>query len=205
MSRLIIGLTGGIASGKTTVANLFAQYNVDIVDADVVAREVVAPNTPALAKICRHFGDAVLQSDGSLNREKLRELVFSSDPHKEWLNALLHPLIREQMSQQLKDATSPYCLFVAPLLIENNLQSMVDIVLVVDSEEQAQLERTISRDNSSEQQVRAIMSSQVGRNKRLKAADDVIKNTGTINRLTNDVKKLHHKYQRLAQDGPSNF
>ena len=205
MSRLIIGLTGGIASGKTTVANLFAAHNIDVIDADIVAREVVAPNTPALAQISQHFGQSILQSDGSLNRAKLRELVFSNQHHKEWLNGLLHPLIRQQVSQQLTNATSPYCLLVAPLLIENKMQAMVDIVLVVDSEEQAQLERTMTRDNSSEQQVRSIMSAQISRQKRLAAADDVIKNIGTIKVLTNDVKKLHYKYQRLAQDGTGNI
>lgn len=205
MSRLIIGLTGGIASGKTTVANLFAEYNIDIIDADVVAREVVAPNAPALAEISQHFGQSILQRDGSLNRAKLRELVFTNQQHKEWLNALLHPIIRQQVSVQLNNAASPYCLLVAPLLIENNMQAMVDIILVVDSAEQAQLERTITRDNSSEQQVRSIMSAQVSRQKRLSAADDVIKNIGTINDLTNDVKKLHHKYRTLAEDGAGNM
>ena len=138
MSHLIIGLTGGIASGKTTVANLLGQYGIDIIDADIVARDVVAPGSSALSQISQHFGPDILSPDGSLNRSELRQLIFSDAEHKTWLNNLLHPLIRQQIATELSLATSPYCLLVAPLLIENNMQSMVDLVLVVDSNEQDQ-------------------------------------------------------------------
>ncbi|NRA83023.1 MAG: dephospho-CoA kinase [Gammaproteobacteria bacterium] len=202
MSDLIIGLTGGIASGKTTVADLFAQhFAIDIVDADIVAREVVAPNSPALIEIAQHFGSQLINDDGSLDRSKLRQLVFSDQANKQWLNALLHPMIRTQISLQLSQTSSAYCLLVAPLLLENSMQSMVDVVLVVDSEEQAQVARTMARDNSDEQQIKSIMAAQIDRQQRLQQADDIIKNIGTINGLTNDIKKLHHKYTRLAKEG----
>ena len=199
MSQLVIGLTGGIASGKTTVANIFADYGVDIVDADIVAREVVACGTPTLAKIAEHFGPSVICGARSLNRSVLRQLIFSNSDHKQWLNDLLHPLIRQEITQQLKLATSPYCLLVAPLLIENNMQNMVSRILVVDSVEQTQVERTMQRDSTSEQQVKSIIAAQASRSKRLTLSDDIIENNGTINGLTNDVKKLHDKYTALIK------
>jgi len=200
MSHLIIGLTGGIASGKTTVANLLGHYGIDIIDADIVARDVVAPGSSALAQISQHFGPDILSPDGSLNRSELRQLIFSDAEHKTWLNNLLHPLIRQQIATELSLATSPYCLLVAPLLIENNMQSMVDLILVVDSNEQDQLARTMARDHSSEQQVKAIIAAQVSRDQRLIEANDIIHNNGSIEHLTQDVKKIHDKYQQLVYD-----
>lgn len=129
---LIIGLTGGIASGKTTVANLFQEhFSIDIVDADIIARQVVEVGTPGLSAIIEHFGEDILQDDGHLNRSALRERIFADPKEKQWLNATLHPLINQQMAEQLKLVTSPYGLLVVPLLIENQLQSMVDRVLVL--------------------------------------------------------------------------
>jgi len=200
MSKLIIGLTGGIASGKTTVANLFEQYGIDIIDADIVARDVVAPGTLALAEITQYFGQTIIATDGSLDRAQLRQLIFSNGEHKTWLNNLLHPLIRQKIATDLTNASSPYCLLVAPLLIENSMQSMVDLVLVVDSAEQTQLQRTMVRDNSSEQQVKAIMAAQASRNDRLTCADDIVTNNGSLELLSQDVKKLHDKYQQLVYD-----
>lgn len=191
---MIVGLTGGIASGKTTVANLFTALGIDIVDADIVAREVVAPGTPALDEIKQHFGKSVIHQDGSLNRTVLRDIIFSDESAKTWLNQLMHPLIRQTISEQLANTTSPYAILVAPLLLENNMQSMVSRVLVIDAPEHSQIERTMTRDNSSEEQARAIISSQFTRQQRLELADDVIKNNGMINNLTDDVKKLHDSY-----------
>jgi len=198
---MIIGLTGGIASGKTTVANLFIELGIDIVDADIVAREVVEPGTPALQQISDHFGPTVLDERGALNRATLREIIFCDQHSKAWLNGLLHPLIRDTIIEQLKATTSPYSILVAPLLLENKMQSLVSRVLVVDAQESSQVARTIKRDNSSESQTRAIMSSQFSRIHRLKLADDVIKNNGMINNLTNDVKKLHDGYLACIEDG----
>jgi len=201
MSRLIIGLTGGIASGKTTVANLFSDLGVEIVDADIVAREVVAPGSIALQQIARKFGQDILLAGGGLDRGALRQIIFSDDSAKAWLNQLMHPLIRETIVQQLSQTTSCYSILVAPLLLENNMQSLVSRVLVVDTDEQRQIERTMSRDNSDKAQVQAIMSSQMLRTKRLALADDIIKNNGMINNLTSDVKKLHDSYTASVKDG----
>jgi len=201
MSQLIIGLTGGIASGKTTVSNQFIEYGVDVVDADIVAREIVAPGSFALQEISSKFGYHVLLPNGELNRRTLRDIIFNDESDKKWLNELLHPLIRQEITTQLAHCTSDYCLLVAPLLIENNMLSLVNRVLVVDVDEQTQIQRTMTRDKCSNAQANAIVASQISRSKRLNAADDVIKNTGMINRLTNDVKTLHDKYTKIAKDG----
>ncbi len=153
---LIIGLTGGIASGKTTVADLFQQhFDIDLIDADIIARQVVEPKSNGLVAIEQHFGSAVITEEGTLDRAKLRECIFSSEQEKQWLNSLLHPLIREQMLQEIKQVRSPYALLVVPLLIENKLQSMVDRVLVVDVLAKTQIQRTMQRDLLSEPQVRS--------------------------------------------------
>lgn len=198
---MIIGLTGGIASGKTTVANMFIDLGIEVVDADIVAREVVEPGTPALQQISEHFGQSVLSPDGSLDRKALRNIIFSDEQAKTWLNNLLHPLIRNTIVEQLQNTTSPYSILVAPLLLENNMQTLVSRVLVVDTEISTQIERTIARDNSDISQAKAIISAQIARDKRLALADDVIKNNGMINNLTNDVKKLHDGYLACIQDG----
>ncbi|MGY5380523.1 dephospho-CoA kinase [Vibrio metschnikovii] len=192
---LIIGLTGGIASGKTTVANLFQEhFSIDIVDADIIARQVVEVGTPGLSAIIEHFGEDILQDDGHLNRSALRERIFSDPKEKQWLNATLHPLINQQMAEQLKLVTSPYGLLVVPLLIENQLQSMVDRVLVIDVDEQTQISRTMARDKVDEQQARAILAAQATRAERLAMADDVIKNGAKNRQLLPKITELHQKY-----------
>lgn len=196
---LVIGLTGGIGSGKSTVAAGFASKGIVQVDADLVARQLVQPGTPALEQITAHFGHDILQPDGQLDRQALRAIVFSQPPAKAWLDALLHPLIRQHMQQQLAAAQSPYVLFIAPLLLENQLESYIDRLLVVDLPEQLQLQRTLSRDGGSEQQVGSIMAAQVSRAQRLSAADDVIDNSGKPEQLTAQIEKLHQRYLQLAQ------
>jgi dephospho-CoA kinase len=199
MSKLIVGLTGGIGSGKTTVTNLFADLGVDIVDADIVARDVVAKGSPALTSISKHFGHDFIQTDGQLDRAKLRERVFSNSEDKDWLNNLLHPLIRKQLVLQTQAASSAYCLLVVPLLIENGLTKLVNRVLVVDVKESTQISRTSSRDNNSKAQVLAIMESQLDRKTRLLHADDVVSNESTsLEELKNVVSKLHSTYMSLA-------
>ncbi|MCH1926142.1 dephospho-CoA kinase [Shewanella sp. C32] len=198
MSNVIIGLTGGIGSGKSTVANLFAEYGIAIVDADIIARDVVALGTAGLAAIVRHFGDAVLTSTGELDRAQLRERIFQQPAEREWLNGLLHPLIRTEMLQQCNAATSPYVLMVVPLLFENNLDSLVDRSLVVDVSPSTQLARTTSRDNVSATQVQNIINSQIGREQRLARADDIIENQGDIEQLRQHVAQLHQRYLQLA-------
>ncbi|MBE8556173.1 MULTISPECIES: dephospho-CoA kinase [Vibrio] len=195
----IIGLSGGIASGKTTVANLFNEhFNIDIVDADIVAREVVALGSEGLKQITAHFGEAILLEDGTLNRSKLRELIFSDPKQKMWLNDLLHPMIRDKIDSDLSKVTSPYALLVAPLLIENHMQGMADRVLIVDVPVEVQIERTMNRDNVSREQVASILKSQTSREQRLAVADDVIKNHTKNQELLPQITDLHQKYLAIS-------
>lgn len=200
VGKFIVGLTGGIGSGKTTVANLFADLGVTLVDADIVAREVVAPGQPALAAIAAHFGPDMLQTDGSLNRALLRQRIFSDVQAKSWLDQLLHPLIRQQMMLQLANATSAYALLVAPLLIENGLTPLIDKLLVVDIQPETQLLRTSSRDKVSQQQVAAIMATQCDRAQRLQLADQIINNDQDPAVLPEKVRELHQIYLAMAAE-----
>ena len=173
-----VAITGGIGSGKTTVANLFAQQGITLVDADIVAREVVEVGSPALGSIIAHFGTQVQLPDGSLNRAVLREIVFAEPQQQAWLNQLLHPLISQTMQHQLAAVTSPYALWVVPLLVENNLCGLANRVLVVDVSPETQIKRTLLRDQVSEQQIRQILRAQASRSARLAVADDIIDNDG---------------------------
>ena len=196
---MIIGLTGGIGSGKTTVANMFIELGIEAVDADVVAREVVDVGTPALNQIAEHFGDQVLHNNGSLNRAQLREIVFHSPEKKDWLNNLLHPLIREEMARQIAQCQSPYCLLIAPLLFENGLDKSVSRTLVIDVPEETQIARTLSRDESDEATIKNIINAQINRKDRLSMADDVIDNSGDdLSSIKEQVRKLHQTYLALA-------
>lgn len=205
MSDYIIGLTGGIGSGKTTVTNIFSALGIDIIDADIIAREAVAQGSPALHAITDYFSDDILQADGTLNRAVLRQKIFANEADKKWLNTLLHPLIREQIVTQARVSSSPYCIIVAPLLIENNLTTLVNRVLVIDVKESTQISRTIARDNNSQQQVQAIINSQVSREVRLAHADDILTNEGDSiennvvgNNLKASIMQLHHDYLAYA-------
>lgn len=200
MSDFIVGLTGGIGSGKTTVANIFAKLAVDIIDADIIARDVVAKGSPALQSISHHFGTEFIQADGQLDRALLRNRVFSNEDDKLWLNNLLHPLIREQLALQTKAAKSSYCLLVVPLLIENELTALVNRVLVIDVEEATQIARTTLRDSNSKKQVQAIMASQIDRESRKAQADDILNNDdNSQKKLSCAVAKLHQTYLTLAK------
>lgn len=200
MSGYVVGLTGGIGSGKTTVANLFHDLGVQSVDADLVAREVVMPGEPALASIVQHFGADILQHDGQLDRAVLRARIFANKAEKQWLNQLLHPLIRQRMLQQLAACTSDYALLIAPLLLENNLQIYADRVLVVDVPEELQLSRTMQRDQVPAEQVQNILNSQISRPERLRLADDVVLNTVPVFALQSQIQQLHSRYQQFAKE-----
>jgi dephospho-CoA kinase len=200
MSKLVIGLTGGIGSGKTTITNYFGELGVEVIDADIIAREVVAVNSPALKAIAHHFGNDYLLADGQLNRSLLRSRIFSNEVDKLWLNKLLHPLIRNNIVKQTKEAKSTYCILVAPLLIENNLLELVDRVLIVDVSETTQIARTLLRDNSSEQEVRTIIASQTNRTARVNAADDIINNDDSpLSEIKTAVLSLNEKYFALTK------
>ncbi|ASA56258.1 dephospho-CoA kinase [Vibrio gazogenes] len=196
----VVGLTGGISSGKTTVADLFHQhFAIDIVDADVIAREVVAIGTTGLAAITEHFGQTILNHDGTLNRSRLREIIFADPDEKSWLDQCLHPMIRQKMKRALTHTTSPYALLVIPLLVENQLQSMADRILVVDVDETIQIQRTMRRDGISYPHAQNILSAQATRAERLAVADDVINNSAENHQLLPQITELHQKY--LAMSG----
>ncbi|HHQ4467465.1 dephospho-CoA kinase [Aeromonas veronii] len=195
----VVAITGGIGSGKTTIANQFAALGIEVVDADVIAREVVEPGTPALAAIADHFGPDVIEPSGQLDRRALRERVFSDPQAKGWLNALLHPLIRSEMLRQCAAASSPYCLLVVPLLVENKLTGLANRVLVIDVDEATQIERTCHRDGVSAEQAKAIIAAQASRSERLAAADDVIENhNGSEMAIKTRILALHETYLAIA-------
>lgn len=196
-----VALTGGIGSGKSTVANAFAALGVEIIDADVIAREVVEPGTPALQAIVKRHGESILTAEGTLYRARLREIIFQQPQEKNWLNQLLHPLINVRTQQLRAQASSSYVLWVVPLLIENNLQRQADRVLVVDVDEAVQLQRTRQRDGVSLSQAQRILAAQVSREQRLACADDIIDNSGTPEQVLPRVAELHQRYLRLAATG----
>jgi dephospho-CoA kinase len=193
----ILGLTGGIGSGKSAAAQHFVDLGVHLVDADQAARWVVEPGRPALTQIAEHFGEGVLQADGALDRAALRELIFKDPPQRVWLEGLLHPLIREEIRQYLARAESPYSILVSPLLLETSQHQMVQRVLVIDVPEAVQIERTVLRDKTNEEQVRAILKVQASREERLRRADDVIVNDRDPAWLKSEVERLHHFYLTL--------
>ena len=196
----VLGLTGGIGSGKTAASDFFAEQGVTVVDADVVAREVVLPGSPALAEIVEHFGNDVLHADGSLNRASLRQRIFANSSDRDWLNQLLHPAIRERLLQQLQAATSRYVILVAPLLFENGLDAYCQRTLVIDVDEQTQIQRTQQRDQVEAKQVESIMAAQWSRQQRSAAADDVVDNNGSLAQLIAQLKPLHESYLTIAEN-----
>lgn len=198
MADYIIGLTGGIGSGKTTVANIFASMGIALVDADIVARDVVSKGSEGLKQITAHFGPIILLEDGNLNRSKLRQIIFDHDKERLWLNALLHPMIRTSMQKQCKDAQSDYVIMVAPLLFENGLDRLVNRTLLVDISPELQKQRTVSRDAVTVQHVENIIGSQASRAEKLSKADDVIDNQGEISALQCKVEALHNLYLKLS-------
>ena len=202
--KYIVGLTGGIASGKTTVANLFAQYGIDLVDADVIAREVVSIGSDGLNAIKQHFGQGILLADNSLDRAALRAKVFNNPEQRLWLNNLLHPMIRHRMLDQVQASTSAYVIMVVPLLFENHLDSLVDTTLVVDIAPELQVSRTMQRDGVSKEQVEHILASQMTQEQRLALADNIIDNQGEHEQLRSQVFRLHQQYLQQATDLETN-
>ena len=201
---LRIGLTGGIASGKSTVTQRFAELGVPVIDADVASRNVVEPGKPGLAQVVQRFGGGILDADGRLDRRALRNLIFQDSSLRQALDAILHPLIRAEMEREAALAKGPYVVMAIPLLVEGgSADKRVDRVLVVDADEMLQIQRLQARDGCSEQQARAILSAQASRAQRLAAADDVVLNTGTVAELRQAVDRLHEQYLQLAQTSSS--
>ncbi len=197
MKPWILGLTGGIGSGKSAVAQHFIDLGVHLVDADHAARWVVEPGRPALNKIVEHFGGDVLQTDGQLDRSALRARIFADSDERRWLEALLHPLIGQEIMDYLARAESPYAILVSPLLIESGQHRLTQRVLLVDAPEQLQIQRTMARDQSSEEQVQAILMAQASRNERLQHAHDVLVNDRDLHWLQAEVERLHNFYLTL--------
>jgi len=191
-------LTGGIASGKSAVSDGFARLGVPVIDTDRIARQVVEPGQEGLEGIIQSFGQDFLDETGSLDRRKMREAIFADPRLRSRLEAILHPLIRRQAWEQIRALDSPYCLLVIPLFTESESYGWVDRVLVVDVPEEVQIERVMARDQITRSQAQAILSAQAGRMERLKIADDVLDNSGSLEELRSQVKRLHQKYLRVA-------
>ena len=195
---LVIGLTGGIGSGKTTVSDRFAQHGIPVIDTDQLARELVEPGQPVLAEIVAAFGPDCLGGDGRLHRARLRERVFADPAGRRRLEAILHPRIRTLVQERVVALTSPYCLVVIPLLVETGMTDLVDRILVVDVSEAEQIRRVMARDGIAEEQVRRMLAVQARRDQRLALADDVLENAGDLDLLTRQVAALHRHYSTLA-------
>jgi dephospho-CoA kinase len=195
-----VALTGGIASGKTTVANLFSELGVTVIDTDQLARDVVEPGSPALAQIAARFGPDILDDAGRLDRRRMRERVFADVGERKALEAIMHPAIRNELSQRAAVARGPYQIHVIPLLAEGGRKSSAQRVLVVDCPPEMQLARLQSRDSTSEEQARRILAAQATREQRLAIADDVIVNNGQVAELVARVRELHEKYLSFARE-----
>jgi len=194
---LVVGLTGGIGSGKTAASDYFNVLGIDVIDADLASRVVVEPGQPALAAIAEHFGSDVLLTDGELNRAALREKIFTDPQQKQWLESLLHPLIGAEIDRQLAAVTSPYALFVSPLLLETQQSLRCDRIIVIDVDVDTQVKRATSRDNNSEAMIRNIINSQMSRADRLSRADDIVTNSGSLAELHQQIDRLHQRYLKL--------
>lgn len=194
----IVGLTGGIGSGKTAASDQFQALGIEIIDADLASRVVVEPGKPALEKIAKHFGQDILLADHALDRAALRTKIFANADAKQWLESLLHPLIAEEIFRELENAKSPYAIFVSPLLIESGQNLICDRILIIDVPEALQIERTTKRDNNETDQVKRIMVSQASRQQRLEKANDVIENSSGLEQLQKHVRQLHEQYLTMA-------
>ena len=197
--KILIGLTGGIGSGKSTVANMFTKLDVTVIDTDKIAHDLVKKKSPFLKAIAEHFGKDILQQDGNLNRDKLKTIIFKINRQRKWLEELLHPEIIKIMLAQAERTTSSYCMIVVPLLFEKKLEYLFDKILVVDIDEKLQQNRTKTRDNLPQEQLDLIVKAQATRKQRRTNADDVVKNSGNIKFLESQVKKLHKRYLAFCQ------
>lgn len=200
---LRVGLTGGIASGKSTVADMFAELGVPVIDTDVIAREVVEPGQPALEEIRESFGDSVIADDGSLDRREMRRRVFADDTSRRQLETILHPRIRDMAMLQADEAGGAYQLIVVPLLVESPMRHAMDRILVVDCDVEVQVERLLERDAETEDQARRIVAAQASREQRLTVADDIVRNDDSLEETRRQVEQLHMHYLELSANSDS--
>ncbi|HAU13316.1 MAG: dephospho-CoA kinase [Pseudomonadales bacterium] len=197
---LVIGVTGGIGSGKTAATDRFQEHGITVVDADLASRVIVEPGRPALQAIAEHFGPHLITADGSLDRRALREIVFADPTQRQWLEQLTHPLIGQEIVAQIQASTSPYTILASPLLLESSQHQMASRILVIDVPVEMQIARTVARDETTEAGVKAIIAAQMSRGERLSKADDVICNDQDLNHLHSEVDRLHQTYLQLARD-----
>jgi dephospho-CoA kinase len=195
----VIVLTGGIASGKTSVSDCFSAQGVPVIDTDIIARELVQVGMPAHAKLVTEFGSDFFHPDGSLNRKKMRETIFNDRLVKKRLETILHPAIENEVLDRISQLTEPYCILVIPLYVESKTYKWADRILVTDAPEDIQVDRVMRRDGIDENQARSIVAAQASREERLNVADDVIENSGDLGNLERQVEKFHQKYLRLAE------
>lgn len=191
---LCVGLTGGIGTGKSTVADIFKTLGAPIIDADDISHKITQKNGIAYTPIISHFGKNILNTDGTINRKKLRDIIFQNPGEKKWLENLLHPIIRQTMHDRIQKIKAPYCICVIPLLAESSGIAFIDRILVVDTPIDTQIERAKKRDSATEDQIKKIIASQASQSSRIKIADDVIINDGDLKTLENKVRELHEKY-----------
>ena len=197
--KLVVGLTGGIGSGKSSVSELFAELGATIIDTDQLARELVEPGTQGLDSVIAHFGNELLDKAGHLDRAKLRDIVFADPARRRQLENIMHPLIRTEVKQHIASADGAYCIVCIPLLLETGQEQTVDRVLVVDAPRETRIERVLQRDDSPRATIEGILAAQIGRQQRLDCADDVIDNSGNLDNLRPQVQALHNKYLKLAR------
>jgi len=193
-----VGLTGGVATGKSTVSQLFSELGATIIDADVIARQLLEKDTDCYKQVVQLFGNTITFADGEINRALLRELVFSDATAKHQLEKILHPEVRKQMLAAAEKCETAYCIFVVPLLVEADMLDLVDRILVIDIPEVTQLERLIKRDKLTKSQAQNILNNQATRQQRMQVANDLVDNQNDINSLKDKVEQLHHFYRELA-------
>ena len=196
--RLVIGVTGGIGSGKSAATDYFAELGITVVDADLASRIIMEPGRPALTAVSEHFGADILLPDGQLDRARLRSLVFADARERAWLETLTHPLIGAEIQSQLTASESPYTILASPLLLETSQQALCDLTLLIDVPESVQLERTMARDDNDEAQVRRIMAAQLQREERQRLADRVVDNSGSLADLYKQLAALHQEFLALC-------
>ena len=198
--RYVVGLTGGIGSGKSAAAEIFRSLGIEVIDADALAREVVEPGQPALSDIASHFGDKILTAEGTLDRAALRNIIFSNSEQKSWLENLLHPLIAELLQRRLQATKSSYAILESPLLLETEQYKLVERVLVIDASKETQVARAVSRDGSDEELIRSIIASQIDRAERILRADDLVSNEESLVQLRENIEALHSKYMGMVTE-----